>query len=147
MFIIAAGSGSCFVQHLPSSAQMQKTFLHKRIQKAQRALWQKGLEKLFRVNLGNEILLASDSKRAYQLASSHPHLTSLPFLAAASQGLQAALCCFHIHHFSSASIFTTKQLLSCEIHSVWGKAGLDVLEWSPPFTARSQQQHVTANWL
>ena len=47
-------------------------------------MWRKGLPKWFVVYMGNEMLLVSDCKMAYQLAS---FLFSLP----AYRGLQAAL--------------------------------------------------------
>lgn len=78
------------------------------------------MAKGFEAHVGNEALLVSDSKRPYQLASPHslsPYL--LYFLSAATLGLQAALWekyLFYIHHFYSASVFITKQVLSSLIH-------------------------------
>ncbi len=89
-------------------------------------MWLKGLAKGFGAYVGNEMLLVSDSKRAYQLAhlilSLSLSLLCLIFIsfafcsyAGASGSTLGKISLFHIHHFT-ASVFTTKQVLSSLIH-------------------------------
>lgn len=73
-------------------------------------MWPKGLAEGFGANVGNEMLLDSDSKSRYQLASLFfPSSIFIFFPSSATQKLQGKISFCRIHHFHSASEFATKQ--------------------------------------
>lgn len=74
--------------------------------------------------MGNEMLLVSDSKRAYQLASSHslPYFTFLSCCSytGASGSSLGGISLLYIHQFYSASVFATKQVVSSMMRCLSG---------------------------
>lgn len=86
----------CFVHGLTSWKRLKKDI--------QRAMWPECLAEGFGANVGNEMLLGSDSKSRYQLASLFfPSSILILFPSSATQKLQGKISFCRIHHFHSAS--------------------------------------------
>lgn len=107
----------CFVHRLTSWKRLKKTF----VRQSNEAWWAKwGLAKGFGANIRNEMLLDSDSKSCYQLASLFfPSSVFILSPISATQKLQGKISFCRIHHFHSASESATKQalwfLICCEL--------------------------------
>lgn len=121
MFTVAASARTVLYPRTAKHSQDAKTFYKNPIMPG--SIVAKG----FGAYMGNEMLLVSDGKKAYQLACSHSlspstlhfFCLSLCHCTVASGGTVGGISPFHIHHFYSVSLYLRQNKLFHLWYTVW----------------------------